>query len=600
MAFIKKIIKKYFVNLAYFYKHIQMRLVYGLLITILVGVLDGLGLSMFLPLFQMIDGSKVVNTKQMGNLDFILKGINNLGLELNLNTICIVMLMFFILKGIAKFGEGYYRVIVQQYFIKRLQLTNIRLFSQYDYELFITADSGRIQNTLSGEVQRVVQSFRYYFQTMQFIVLLMVYVVLAFLSNPQFALFVTIGGFLSNFAFNRLYKLTKVTSRKVTKISHVYQGLLMQKINFFKYLKATGFSRPFENKLASEIKQIEKNNLKIGYYNALLNSIREPLVIVVVVILILVQVNFLGQSIGLIILSLLYFYRALNSIVQVQSIWNYFLNVSGSLENMTEFQEELRKGKEVQGEIVFTEFNNFIEFRNMYFRYSNGKDILKNINLIIKKNETIAFVGESGSGKTTMVNIAAGLLLAKSGDVFIDGIKYSELNRITLQNKIGYITQEPVIFNDTIYNNITLWKKADSEMNDKKFNYSVSFSALESFIHSLPDKENTLLGSNGINLSGGQRQRISIARELYKDIDILIMDEATSALDSETEKNIQVAIDTLKGKYTILVVAHRLSTIKNADRIVFMKDGEIQAIDTFDNLVGSNKQFQSMVSLQEL
>jgi subfamily B ATP-binding cassette protein MsbA len=599
MAFIKKLIKKYFVHLSYFYRHIGHRLTYGLLITILVGTLDGLGLSMFLPLFQMTDGSAVASAEEMGNLAFVTKGISKLGLKLNLITICSVMLIFFILKGIAKFVEGYYRVIVQQYFIKKLRLSNIRLFSQYDYELYITADAGRIQNTLSGEIQRVVQAYRYYFQSLQAMVLLLVYIILAFLSNPQFAFFVTIGGLLSNLAFNRLYKLTKETSRKITNIGHVYQGLLMQKINFFKYLKATGFGRSFENKLASEIKLMEKNNLKIGYYNALLNSIREPVVISVVIVLIVIQVNFLGQSMGLIILALLFFYRALNSIIQVQSHWNNFLNVSGSLENMTQFQEELKRGKEVQGNVEFKKFNNSIEFRKMFFWYAENKIILNDINITIKKNETIAFVGESGSGKTTLVNLIAGLMKAKKGDILIDDINYRELNRISLQRKIGYITQEPVIFNDTIYNNITLWRNTDSEVDIEKFKYTISFSALESFINSTPERENTMLGNNGINLSGGQRQRISIARELFKDVEILIMDEATSALDSETERTVQDAIESLKGRYTILVVAHRLSTVRNADRIVYMKNGEIQAIDTFDNLFETNERFRSMAKLQE-
>lgn len=339
--------------------------------------------------------------------------------------------------------------------------------------------------------------------------------------------------------------------------------------------------------------------MKIGYYSAVLGSVREPVVVAVVVLMIIIQMKFLGQSLALIILALVFFYRALNNIIQVQSLWNQFLNVSGSLENMSKFQEELKNGKETQGNTEFKHFEKNILFKDVNYWYNKKNIILKNVNLEIKKNETVAFVGESGSGKTTIVNMITGLLLSKSGEIFIDDIPYHDLKRTTLQRRVGYITQEPVIFNDTIYNNVTLWSENDSVGDLEKFKYAISFAALTDFIEGLPDKENAMLGNNGINLSGGQRQRVSIARELFKDIDLLVMDEATSALDSETEKNVQEAIESLKGRYTIIIVAHRLSTIKKVDKIVYLNNGEILAIDTFENLFQTNERFRSMAKLQE-
>jgi subfamily B ATP-binding cassette protein MsbA len=169
----------------------------------------------------------------------------------------------------------------------------------------------------------------------------------------------------------------------------------------------------------------------------------------------------------------------------------------------------------------------------------------------------------------------------------------------SFQKHIGYIAQEAVIFNDTIYNNVTFWAEPNSQ-HISKFNKAINQASLTDFIQTLEDKGNTYLGNSGINLSGGQRQRIAIARELYKDIEILIMDEATSALDSETEKSIQDSIDALKGKYTILLVAHRLSTIKNADQIVFMKKGKIENVGTFQDLLEQREDFKRMVELQEI
>jgi subfamily B ATP-binding cassette protein MsbA len=223
--------------------------------------------------------------------------------------------------------------------------------------------------------------------------------------------------------------------------------------------------------------------------------------------------------------------------------------------------------------------------------------VLDTINLQINKNETVAFVGESGSGKTTLVNILAGLLPADNGMVYIDGIDRNSIDIRTYQNKIGYITQDPVIFSDTIFNNVTLWAEPN-DLNQNRFEESIKKAAIDTFIAEQPMGSKTVLGNDGVNLSGGQKQRISIARELFKNIDILIMDEATSALDSETEKAIQESIDALKGKYTLLMVAHRLSTIQNADRIVLMSHGKIQKIGSFKELIHTSPMFNKMVKLQ--
>lgn len=217
----------------------------------------------------------------------------------------------------------------------------------------------------------------------------------------------------------------------------------------------------------------------------------------------------------------------------------------------------------------------------------------------IRKNQSIAFVGESGSGKTTIVNLICGLMPPSSGEVLIDGVSLQKLQRSAFQKRIGYITQEPVIFNDSIFNNVTSWAKRTPE-NEQKCIEALKKAAVYPFVKDQPHSLDTELGNNGINLSGGQKQRISIARELYKDIEILLMDEATSALDSETEKMIQENIDALKGKYTILIVAHRFSTIRNADSIVLMEKGRIIVQGGFEQLFEQVPKFRKMVELQEL
>ena len=183
--------------------------------------------------------------------------------------------------------------------------------------------------------------------------------------------------------------------------------------------------------------------------------------------------------------------------------------------------------------------------------------------------------------------------------MMIDGLDSQEVNIHSFQKRIGYITQEPVVFDDTIYNNVTFWAEKTLE-NQDRFQEALRKASILDFVMEQPKQENARLGNNGINLSGGQKQRISIARELYKEVDLLFMDEATSALDSETERAIQENIDALKGQYTILIIAHRLSTIKNADRVVVLNRGEIERIGTYKELIEKSNSFRRMVELQEL
>lgn len=193
----------------------------------------------------------------------------------------------------------------------------------------------------------------------------------------------------------------------------------------------------------------------------------------------------------------------------------------------------------------------------------------------------------------------AGLIEPESGDLLIDHISLREMNLNNYRNKVGYISQEPVIFSDTLYNNITFWAEPTAE-NVKRFERAVEMASLKEFVSNQPDKEKTRLGDNGILISGGQKQRISIARELYKDVDILIFDEATSSLDSETEKMIQENIEQLHGRYTMIVIAHRLSTIKEADIIFLLEKGRITDSGNFEEMMHKSSRFKKMVSLQEV
>lgn len=595
---IKKIVKKYFESLAYFYSHLRYRVFIVFAMSFFVAVLDGLGLTMFLPLLQMVNDSSSVDPEGLGKLSFLVEFLNYLGIKLSVLVILLFMGFFFLAKGLVQYFTGIYRVLVQQRFVSGLRIKCIKGLNNLSFKFFVMSDAGRIQNALTGEIGRVATSFALYFAAFQAGILVVVYMLFAFLIDAQFAVLVSLGGILTNYLYKNLYKNTKSVSRKLTADANVYQNLIIQNVTNYKYLKATGTLESYGEKLVSSVKKMEDSNKKIGKLEALLNAGREPILVVVVITVIYIQIAILGSELAPILISLIFFYRALNYLMQMQISWNKFLAHSGSLENITFFEKELKKNREISGREKIQVNIEDLELRNVSFYY-NKNLIIDKINLSLKKHETIAFVGESGSGKTTLVNIIAGLLPVDKGEYLINDLNSKIWDLNSFQKKIGYITQDSVIFNDTLFNNVTFWAN-QNEINIRRFWEAIRKASLLDFVNSLPDREKEILGNNGINLSGGQKQRVSIARELYKDVEILILDEATSALDSETEKAIQKNIEDLKGEYTILIVAHRLSTIKNADRIVVMKNGQISHINNFDDLIKESLYFKKLVELQEI
>ena len=262
-----------------------------LCLSMLVGVLDGLGLTMFLPLIQMASGGVSVNSEALGGLRFLVDGFTKNGIDLKLYTVLLVMLFFFILKGFGSFVSSYVKVILETRFIRKIRNNLISLLNQISFKAFVNYDIGRMQNTMTGEVGRVVGAYTAYFAACEQLILVLVYLSFAFIVNPGFALLISLGGLVTSFLYRRIHRATRDASAEVTKSSHSYQGLLVQLVANFKYLKATGFLRNFGKKLNHTVLMIEKSNKRIGMLKALLLSSREPLLISVVVLVVFIRQN---------------------------------------------------------------------------------------------------------------------------------------------------------------------------------------------------------------------------------------------------------------------------------------------------------------------
>lgn len=243
-------------------------------------------------------------------------------------------------------------------------------------------------------------------------------------------------------------------------------------------------------------------------------------------------------------------------------------------------------------DISFKNFSN-ISLKDLNYQYPSGVyNVINDLNLNIDSNKTIALVGHSGSGKTTLVDLILGILKPKSGEMYVDGIEINDKNIRDWQKVIGYIPQHIFLFDDTIQNNITLDKTNSADPD--KVKRVIQMAGLAEFVEQAPKGINTIVGDKGVKLSGGQRQRIGIARALYKEPSLLIMDEGTSALDGITEDRVMNSIYELSGTITIIIIAHRLTTIRNCDVIHFMDKGRITQSGIYNELIETNPDFSKM------
>ncbi|WP_395059677.1 ABC transporter ATP-binding protein [Flavobacterium sp.] len=592
-----EIIKANFKYLFFFYRYLKTKILWIIIFSFFVSLLDAISLSMFIPLFDVASNSS--QTKIAGEGFNFQSLFGYIGMEVTVNNILLLMLVFFFVKGVFRYLDVYFRVLLTSFFIKKIRFNLLYLIANLKYSKFVKTDLGTIQNILTQEVSNVISAYSQYFSVFQNIIFVVVYMTLSLIANAKFTLIVIFGGIFSNLILKKFYINSESLSYSITSKNNNFSSLVMQQVTNFKYLKATATMPIYIDKLTTKINEIEEDQKKLGLISGLILSIREPVIIFFLISAIFIQVNWLKGQLSTILLSLLFFYRAFNSFMNVQLSWNGFLKYVGSIKNLEEFQVSLTNENENINGLNFEKINNTIDLKNISFHYSEKSPIITNLSYSIKKNTTTAIVGKSGSGKTTLVNIIAGLLEPVNGEIMIDDNELNQYNRNSYRNRIGFISQETVVFNDTLFNNITFWAEKTQE-NNKRFLEVIQKVDLSVFLNNSELKEDTVLGDNGVMMSGGQRQRLSIARELYKQNEILILDEATSSLDSETEKLIQESIDNIKGSVTILIIAHRLSTIKNADTILVLKNGVIESSGSFTELMEKSKSFEKMVNLQEL
>lgn len=399
-----------------------------------------------------------------------------------------------------------------------------------------------------------------------------------------------------------IYFIERIRTKKRNELDKIYReksekvsGFISEMIRGAKDIKMLNSEYSFLNAMRNKILDQNTSRYNMSSINRKYNLLRGCVIdffdyVMVVLLVYLVSVKSLTVASAIIIFN--YSGRVSSLIFTFGNLLERSKEFNLSTDRIREILEGKAFEKEHFGSKHLDTVNGNFEFKKVKFTYTDKKhEVLSDLSFKVNANETVAFVGKSGVGKSTIFSLLCKMYEIESGKITIDGVDIDELDKDSIRGNITIISQNPYIFNLSIKENLKLVKK---DVTDKEIKEACKVACLDEFIDKLPDKYDTIVGEGGVNLSGGERQRLAIARALIQKTEIILFDEATSALDNETQAKIQEAIHNLKGEYTILIIAHRLSTVVGADRIMLVDDGKIVATGTHKELLKKNKLYKSL------
>jgi ABC-type multidrug transport system fused ATPase/permease subunit len=578
-----------------FYNWVGIKLFFFAFLILFMTIIEGLGFTIALPILEY--GSEIEEKSKYSI--FIYKLLESLNIEVSIMSLVLLVIVIFIFKAIIKSIQVTLGLNIVYKFLEDLRIDLIQHYSKMKYNFYINTEIGYFNNLITTEISTTIAAFNKYVLILVKIVTVLVYLSFSYLFSWEISLMAMSTIIILYFLFSPIANKIKNLSETLVKANASLQSSFIQFILNFKYLKATANFKHPKIKIKNAINIQRKKGLQRHLLEDLTPIILELFAMILFSVAILFLVLIKGLEIPSIMVTILFIYKAMLRIPEFQTAYQGFIAQSASVDVVENARKELVSNTEVFNGKNLKSFSSNISLRDIDFSFKDKK-ILSKINLEVPYKESIGIIGESGSGKTTLVDIITGLIRVQSGNIEIDGIDYKSLNKKSLRNYFGYITQEPVVFNDTIFNNVSLWSgDADDKECFKRVKKSCEIANCLDFIEDTENGFNTIVGDRGVKLSGGQKQRISIAREMYRDPKIFIFDEATSSLDSKSENFIQNSINNLIGEKTMIIIAHRLSTVKKCNYIYLLEKGRIIQEGTWDKMISDkNSIFSKMCQLQ--
>src|SRR3989338_5056576 len=561
------------------------------LLGFLSSLLEGIGINVAIPIFSFISGTGNKASDPISRI--IKKSFDFFQVNYSLKYLFIFVCGLLIFRVLILLLSNYIKIKIAAVYEEKTRGELFKLTAEANWQYLLNQKLGYLETILVTNVTHGGLLLQYISASLIIIVSLVIFLLVAINISWFITLITAVLGGLIFFVFKPFLYRIRALSREREKINRQIAHHINENILGMKTIKAMSASGKIIDKAKEYFRSLRELIIKTSFLSILTDALIQPIGLIFVFIVFAISYktntfNFAALA------AIIYLVQRIFAYTQQLQSNVYSMTVSSSyISKMLEYKDEVIKNKELDNGVDSFKFNNFLEFKDVGFYYNNAKQILTKVNFIIKKGEMIGLIGPSGAGKTTIVDIILRLFNPTKGEILLDGNNINSININEWRKNIGYVSQDIFLKNDTIANNIKFY---NDSISDREMKEAAKMANIYDFIQSCPDKFATVIGERGLLLSTGQRQRIVIARILARRPKILILDEATSALDNESEVQIQEVIENLKNKVTVLLIAHRLSTVMNCTKLLVLRNGEIKEQGSPKELSSDEKSYYYKVN----
>jgi ABC-type multidrug transport system fused ATPase/permease subunit len=565
----------------------QLFIVYTILL-IVTGICDALALFALAPIVDILLHPDLQGSGSVTKV--IAKVMLDWGLSVTLLSVLTVFLGFNVLKGGLQVISTYWQSKIRMAVARSLIVDNFKEFMDARWSFFSGQKQGMLINSFTRETDMTAGAFSILALMFAGIVQLTFFLVVPMYISWQVTLASIAASLLLAAPFLLLGRITYRLGKKTTDTANQFTVVLQESLSMVRVI--LGFANQHRN--VQSLREAYERHAKAAIRSLTLQY-AQPVIYQPLGVAVLMITLYVSQKIGLpfseLAVILYAFLRVLPIVGVLATNKNQLESSFPSYEQIKNLTGQAQKLRQRSGERTFTGFKQAITIEGLSFAYPDNPPFIQDINMVIPRGKMVAIVGRSGSGKSTLVDIIIGFNEPLDGQIYVDGTPLHEFEINSYRKRIGYVPQESILFNMTIYENL-LWAKEDATREEIREACVIANAA--EFIEQFPKGYDTFVGDRGVRLSGGQIQRVALARAVLRNPDILILDEATSSLDSESERLIQLSIEAIAKKMTVIVIAHRLSTIAKADYIYVLEDGRIVEEGEYSQLVKNDGSFSQM------
>lgn len=539
------------------------------LLLVVEGATAALAVMALVPLADFMIDSSLAKPSRI--TQFVIDGLEVVGSKPTFWLLGLLFVLLNLIKGSLDVGIRYAILRIKYAVVSGLFGDALRTFFKSRWEFFCGSDQGRLLSTLNRELNTIGETLGQLATLLAQVLQLGIYLALPLWLNPQVT-FTALGlALLFGSPLLLLHGVSYRLGQRNTETANKVLGILSEILGSARLILGFGRQKQARERFISAFDQHTRATLRSQVLSTAVPRLFQPMAMLAIVIAlgVVAQEQTQISELAAVMWSLLAAMPILSALIQGNISISNFLP---SYEQLVSLRKSAAGLEEILGDRPFVSIEHCIELRNLSFTYPSRTQTLVNVSLIIRKGEMTALVGESGSGKSTITDLILGLQLPERGQVLIDGVSLDEWHQNSFRQRIGYVPQDPQLFHSSIRDNL-LWSFPSAQTSDIWHALHLANAAV--FVNELPQGIDTIVGDRGIRLSGGQRQRIALARALLRKPELLILDEATSALDSESERLIQQSIEQVVRQTTILVVAHRLSTVAKANQVYVLHQGRI-------------------------